>query len=388
MESLDKERIIDIAQEEDPGVEEEDTSSLVEIREPFDPKQIDIESRPLILDSVIKRLKANPPEIDLYPDFQRKDNIWNVKKQSQLIESILIRLPLPAFYFDASDDNKWLVVDGLQRLSALKNFVIDQKLILEDLEFLTILNGEKFSGLPREFQRRIEESPIIAYLIKPGTPDDVKFNIFKRINTGGEPLTAQEIRHALNQGVPAKFIAKLAAAPEFQQATSYINTDRMLDRDFINRFVAFYLIPYQDYKPDADLDSFLNQGMRKLKDPNINLDKIEYDFTEAMKASEKIFGMHAFRKPSMQNERRRPLNKALFEVWSVVLAKLTDDERRILVENGRVLHGDFSWLMATDVGFIDSISQGTGDKGRVHTRFSAIEKLIQNTLQDAETTTN
>ncbi len=380
---------VDNSQEEDPGVEQEDTSTLVEIKEPFDPKQIDIESRPLILDSVIKRLKANPPEIDLYPDFQRKDNIWNTKKQSQLIESVLIRLPLPAFYFDASDDNKWLVVDGLQRLSTLKNFVIDQTLVLEDLEFLTLLNGEKFSGLPREFQRRIEESPIIAYLIKPGTPEDVKYNIFKRINTGGEPLTAQEIRHALNQGIPAKFIAKLAAIPEFKQATSYINPDRMLDRDFVNRFAAFYLIPYQDYKPDPDLDSFLNQGMRKLKDPNVTLDKMEYDFTEAMKAAWKIFGGYAFRKQYGWDERRRPLNKALFEVWSVILAKLTDDDRNILVKKGKVLCEGFFNLMDTDIGFVTSISQGTGDKSRVYTRFSTIEKLIQQTLSHhAETTTN
>lgn len=392
MEELNEELIkqqVEGAPEDDPGVEQEDTSTLVEIKEPFDPKQIDIESRPLILDSVIKRLRANPPEIDLYPDFQRKDNIWNTKKQSQLIESVLIRLPLPAFYFDASDDNKWLVVDGLQRLSTLKNFVIDQTLVLEDLEFLTFLNGESFSGLPREFQRRIEESPITTYLIKPGTPEDVKYNIFKRINTGGEPLTAQEIRHALNQGIPAKFIAKLAANPEFKQATNYINPDRMLDRDFVNRFAAFYLIPYQDYKPDPDLDSFLNQGMRKLKDPKVNLEKMEHEFVEAMKTAYEIFGWYAYRKQYGWDERRRPLNKALFEVWSVSLAKLTNEERSRLCERKINVCESFFNLMNEDQDFVISISQGTGDKSRVFKRFSTIEKLIQQTLhQDVETNKN
>lgn len=371
-------------QEDDPGVEPEDMSSLVEIKEPFDPKQIDIESRALILDSVIKRLKANPPEIELSPDFQRKDNIWNPKKQSQLIESVLIRLPLPAFYFDASDDNKWLVVDGLQRLSTLKRFVIDQTLILEGLEFLTHLNGKPFDGLPREFQRRIEESPIVTYLIKPGTPEDVKYNIFKRINTGGEPLTAQEIRHALNQGTPAKFVAKLASLPTFKRATNNINPDRMLDRDFVNRFVAFYLIPYQQYKPAPDLDSFLNQGMRRLKDPEINLEAMEYAFSEAMKTAYRIFGVYAFRKQYHRSERRKPLNKALFEVWSVALAKLNDEERKELIEKREMLREGFFHLMNNDnIGFTTSISQGTGDKNRVATRFSAIENLIKNTLNNA-----
>lgn len=372
---------IDGSQEEDLGVEEEDTSTLVEIKEPFDPKKIDIESRPLTLDLVIKRLRANPPEIDLYPDFQRKDNIWNKKKQSQLIESVLIRLPLPAFYFDASDDNEWLVVDGLQRLSTLKNFVIDQTLVLGDMEFLSHLDGCRFSDLPREFQRRIEESPIVTYLIKPGTPEDVKFNIFKRINTGGEPLTAQEIRHALNQGIPAKFIEKLASINSFKVATGYINSDRMLDRDFVNRFVAFYLIPYQEYKPQPDLDSFLNKGMRKLKEPGIDFKKMEYDFSEAMKAAYNIFEKHAFRKQFNSDQKaRKPLNKALFEVWAVSLAKLNDEERLNLIIRKRFLRERFFNLIDTDKEFFPSISQGTGDRSRVIKRFSTIEKLIQQTL--------
>lgn len=380
----------DASSEKDPGVEDEDTSTLVAIEQPFDPKRIDIESRALILDSVIKRLRASPPEIDLYPDFQRKDDIWNKKKQSQLIESVLIRLPLPAFYFDASDDNKWLVVDGLQRLSTLKNFVIDQTLVLENMEFLSHLDGKRFNDLPREFQRRIEESPIVAYLIKPGTPEDVKYNIFKRINTGGEPLTLQEIRHALNQGTPAKFIAKLASIEEFKIATGYINPDRMLDRDFVNRFVSFYLIPYQEYKSDPNLDTFLNKGMRKLKEPGIDLIKMEYDFSEAMKAAYAIFGKHAFRKQFNWDQKgRKPLNKALFEVWSVSLAKLSDEERRKLIARKRILCESIFNLIDTDKEFYPSISQGTGDRRMVIKRFSTIEKLIQQILNPyVEATTN
>ena len=98
-------------------------------------------------------------------DFQRHAELWNSPKMSRLIESILIRFPLPAFYFDASDENNWLIVDGLQRLSTIRKFVIDKKLRLNGLEFLTDLNGKTFDKLHRQYQRRIEECPVTVYMI-------------------------------------------------------------------------------------------------------------------------------------------------------------------------------------------------------------------------------
>jgi hypothetical protein len=362
----------------DPGVEVEDTSTITEVKKPFDPKKIDIDTKNPTLDLIIKRLKSDPPAIDLYPDFQRTAGIWNIKKQSQLIESILMRLPLPAFYFDGSDEHKWLVVDGLQRLTTLKRFIIDESFALSNLEYLTQLHDKKFSDLPVEFQRRIEETQIIAYIIKPGTPEDVKFNIFKRINTGGEPLTAQEIRHALNQGLPAIRIKELADIDIFKQATRNIPSDRMLDRDFVNRFVAFYYTHYSEYEPD--LDSFLNKGMRKLGEPDINYARLKLDFINAMRLAHQIFGKFAFRKLFARDERRKPISKALFEVWSVALAKLNDDARKKLLERKEELIDNFIQQMNDDEDFLNSISQATGDKARVTKRFSSIENLIQKTI--------
>lgn len=361
-------------------VEAEDTATITDIKKPFDPKEIDIDTKPLTLDLLLRRLRANPPEIDLYPDFQRKDNIWSKTKQSRLIESILIRLPLPAFYFDGSDDDKWLVVDGLQRLSTLKNYTIDRTLILENMEFLTHLNGMGFDELPREFQRRLEETQITAYIIKPGTPEDVKFNIFSRINTGGEPLTPQEIRHALNQGIPAKFVASLADMRTFKEATAYIKPDRMLDRDFVTRFVSFYLIDYDAYEPD--LDAFLNKGMRKIYNlKDYDREHLREVFSDAMKCAYSIFERYAFRKQFRAREKRKPINKALFEVWSVTMAKLTNKERAMLIERKKAVVRDFIDLMNSDQDFVAAISQATGDKKRVRKRFSTIQSLIQKVLE-------
>src|SRR6266478_137560 len=113
---------------DEEGIEKETITGGEKITEPFDPTLIRVEPRPSTVDLLLSRIKLE--EIDLSPAFQRHDGIWNDGAQSRLIESLLIRIPLPAFYLDATDEEKWVVVDGLQRLSTLKRFVIDKKLRL------------------------------------------------------------------------------------------------------------------------------------------------------------------------------------------------------------------------------------------------------------------
>ena len=278
--------------EEESSVSTNDSDAPIE--KPFNPKEINIKSKTMSLDNIIKRIRES--EIDMAPDFQRKGDLWTPDKQSRLIESMLIKLPLPAFYFDGTEDEKWLVVDGLQRLSAIKNFVVDESLRLQGLEFLENISGKTFSELPRNYRRMIEETEIVAYIINPGTPADVKFNIFKRINTGGLVLEPQEIRHALNQGIPSKFVAKLACLESFKEATqNVIATDRMLDREFVTRFLAFYLNGSKGYKPD--LDTFMTSSMAQLNTKTESeLDNILTAFDQAMKLSKIIFNKWAFRK--------------------------------------------------------------------------------------------
>lgn len=361
------------------AIEEEDVGqSLME--DPFNPSDINIETKSPTLSNLMTRLRSNPPEIDLYPDFQRRDNLWDEGKQSRLIESVLISFPLPAFYFDGSDDNKWLVVDGLQRLSALRNFVIDKSLRLKDIEFLKELKGFTFDELPRPLQRKIEETQIVAYIIKPGTPIKVKYNIFRRINTGGLVLEPQEIRHALNQGIPAKYVEELANLKEFKEATEgKIDTKRMLDREFVTRFIAFYINDPETYSPD--LDSFLNNSMSQISNlSNEDRIKMKNNFIEAMKYSIKIFGKWAFRKADLYPEKRKPINKALFEVWSVNLAKLNNEERSIVLLKKEMLMNDFVDLMKNDEKFKRAITSGTGGKLEVIERFGKIKKLINQLL--------
>ncbi|WP_041824253.1 DUF262 domain-containing protein [Leadbetterella byssophila] len=351
------------------------------MEKPFDPTKINIETKTPSLDTLIKRIERNEIQMDTTTYFQRQDDLWDKTKQSRLIESILIRFPLPAFFFDASDDNNWLVVDGLQRLSSIRNFCVTKDLKLTNLEFLTQLNGKGWKDLSGDLKRIIEEAQVVIYKIMPGTPTDVKFNIFKRINTGGLVLEPQEIRHALFQGKPAQFIADLGKNEAFLKATEgRIKTHRMLDRDFANRFLAFYLFGYENYSPD--LDTFMSKAMANIYNMSQSeLDKIIHNYSEAMIVAKKIFKEEAFRKIHNESKRLPPINKALFDALATQLAVLSQSERDALVSKGKVFKKGLYDLLNNDAYFFTSVTSSTGDKNRVYHRHNEIKKLIHQTIE-------
>lgn len=360
----------------DVEVENIDLSAQL-MDKPFDPTKIKIETKTQSLDTLIKRINRNSVAMNTEEYFQRKDDLWDEGKQSRLIESILISFPLPAFFFDATDDNYWLIVDGLQRLSSIRNFCVLKTLRLTNLEFLTHLNGKKWNDLNEDLHRIIEETQVVIYKILPGTPTDVKFNIFKRINTGGLTLEPQEIRHALFQGVPAKFIAELAESRAFLRATrKKIRSHRMLDRDFINRFLAFYLFGYENYQPD--LDTFMSKAMAALYKLDKNqLAKIKYDFETSMLTALKVFGKETFRKIGINTNRLSPINKALFDALSAQLSLISDIEREKIIADRLSFKQAISELITQDDHFFASITSSTGDRNKVIYRHEMVKQIIQ-----------
>jgi len=362
-------------------VEEVEISSTFN-EQPFDPTKINIDTKTPSLDTLIERIQFNEIQLNTESYFQRKDDLWDEEKQSRLIESILIQFPLPAFYFDGTDNKNWLIVDGLQRLSSVRNFIVKKTLKLRNLEFLSNLNGLGYDELGRDLQRVIKSTQVVTYIILPGTPTDVKFNIFKRINTGGLILEAQEIRHALFQGAPAKFVAELAKVPEFINATGgSIKTDRMLDRDFANRFLAFYHLGYENYVPD--LDTFMSKAMAAVTHmTKTEKNEIITAFQKSMELNTEIFNKHAFRKFKYPSDGRSPINKALFDVFSVTFAKLDSYSSEKLKKNKNKFIAGFLDLLyyGNDDTFFWAITSSTSDKNKVNYRFSKIENLIQNII--------
>ena len=363
---------LNLSQEEDNDNEPYETDRLI-----YDPEKINIFTKEPTIEQLLRRIDEEA--LDLAPDFQRHANIWKDDAKSRLIESILIRIPLPAFYIDATDEDKWLVVDGLQRLSALKQFMSDKTLRLCGLEYLTNFDGKTYDEIERRYQRRIQETQVTVYLIEKGTPPEVKYNIFKRINTGGLPMTPQELRHALNPGKATKFLAQLATSNEFEQVTnlSKLRKMRMDDREFILGFLAFTLTSYKNDQSEKR-NLFLSKALSKVNNMHeLELEVIENDFKKAMVAAWEIFGINAFRKISEHQTKKFPINKALFEVWSVNLSLLTDDQIEILKQRKENLIEKFKNYVDSDRDFSISISQAAE---KIEYRFMIIEQIIQEVL--------
>jgi len=240
-----------------------------------------------------------------------------------------------------------------------------------------------FDDIDRDLQRIIEETQVVIYIINPGTPADVKFNIFKRINTGGLVLEPQEIRHALFQGEPSHFIAELASVEAFKATTTdSVKTHRMLDRDFANRFLAFYAFGYQNYTPD--LDTFMSKAMAQISQYSEEQKaKTKLDYERSMRLNQDIFGLNAFRKLPQENEKRKPLNKALFDVFSVTFAKLNNSEQSVLLENKEQFLEGFRHLLYNDNNnqFFWAVSSATGDRNRVNYRFSKVAELLKTIIK-------
>jgi len=361
----------------DKGIDEkEDILSEERIEKPYDPTRIKVDPTPMPVFQVMRKVEMG--EINLQPQFQRKV-VWDNVRQSRLIESILIRIPLPSFYLDAKDDNEWLVVDGLQRLWTLDSFFNKKDLRLQNLEFLGAqLNGKNFDELPRKFQRQIEETHLNLYVIKPDTPPEVKFTIFYRINTGGMVLSAQEIRHCLYQGVATELLMKLADSKEFLSATtSSINTKRMDDRECVLRYYAFHHKPYTEYK-ESDFNKFLSSAMVSINKMKPNETKaLENSFFRAMRISKGVFGAYAFRKMYGRRYARNPINKSLFEAWSVSLEGF--DENELIKNKDNIINGFIDKMNKDDV-YLQSITQGTGGVTRVHKRFSTTLEIIKEAI--------
>ena len=351
-----------LRQERGVEIERED-SEPVAIARPFDPAKIKVRTVTIVVDQLVSRLRHDA--LDLAPDFQRMSGIWKPVNKSRLIESLLLRIPIPVFYVAADEEENWDVVDGVQRMSTMCDYVMG-KFSLTGLEYREEFEGKRYDELPRAMQRRISETQIVVNVIEPGTPTEVMFNIFHRINTGGQPLNGQEIRHALNPGPAREYLKELADSDEFAAATAHsISKDRMADRECVLRFLAFHMEPWEQYAGNS-LDSHLAAAMKAINNMSrAGRASLATDFRKAMQAAERVFGNDAFRKRRHPDDYRNQVSMPLFETWAVQLARCSSEKIERLVAKRAEVRNRFMALLNEDAEFEKAISVSTGTPQRI-----------------------
>lgn len=357
--------------------EDDESYPAEDAADSFIPADVNISQRNVNIYNLMERLEND--EIELNPEFQRHKNLWNEETQSRLIESLMLKIPIPAFYFNAADESRWIVIDGLQRLTAFQNFLVGdresgEKKKFVGLQYLRDFNGRTFDELPRQYVRRIKETSVIAFAVERGTPDAVVFNIFKRINTGGLQLNEQEIRQALYHGKSTKLVECLAESEEFLEATQHaISPARMNDREYVTRFLAFTEIDYRkDYK--GNIDNYLIKAMKQINQyDESRLEEIDANFRQVMVRCSTLFGRLAFRK-YRKNGRRGPINKALFEMWSVCLIELSQKEFQRVMEQKSALIERFGQLLEENE-FLTELK--AGDQYSTIRRIERVRQLLK-----------
>jgi predicted RNA-binding protein with PUA-like domain len=345
---------------------------------PWDPEKIRVTTKNFSLRNVLDMIDDDA--LELAPDFQR-NRVWKRRQKSRLIESLLLQIPLPAFYFAEDEDGLLRVVDGLQRLSTIHSFVREEGVVLRDLEYLTDEDGKHFRDLSQALQRRLYNAQIVVHVIDPSTPDDVKYDIFKRINTGGEPLNAMEIRHCMSRQRSRDFLRRCTTNQSFDAATGGFLRDhvRMQDREAVLRFMAFRLLDgdIELYDEFGSLERLLDWAVKRIDNPDElsdeDLETLFADFQRSMNNARIVFGKHAFRKWPASTNRLAPINRALFESWGVVLA---DFEPESLSPHSDFIVAKTRELMDGDQQYLTSISAATGDPNRVRHRFSVPRQIL------------
>ena len=315
-------------------------------------------------------IRINNGRYIMDPDFQR-DFIWDISKQSKLIESCIMRIPLPVIYVAESPDGRIMIVDGLQRLSTFRRF-LDGEFKLTKLGDNHPLEGMSFEALPIHLQERVEDTQLTLHILDRSAPDRARLDIFERVNSG-EPLTRQQMRNAIYNGPGTRWLSRMAAHDGFQLATgSSLNAKTMRDREAINRFAAFHLLDWKSYA-NGDMDGFLARGIVCLNSlSEHSTHAIDRDFLDSMRRNHELFGRHSFRKSLRQEEASAYLtviNISLFDVLSFIFARISDETLKASAEG---IRRKIVRLVADD-NFGHAITYSTNSTHQVRTRFEMVQ---------------
>lgn len=354
---------------------------------PFDAEKIRVDQQMLSVKYMLELMDQDL--IELNPGYQRR-RVWkDNKKKSLLIESLMLRIPIPAFYFYENEDGKYQVIDGQQRLTTIKEFV-DGKFRLNGLEYLgKEYNKRKFKDLDTKYIQRIYRTQIAVNILDARSPKNVIYDIFRRVNTGGINLNPQEMRNAICKQEVRDFLVKSTRNENYVMATrGRVKDDRMDSQELVLRFYAFYKaynyeknILYYDY---PNIAAMLDDAIENLNKMSLERrEELFEKFDLAMKRSYEAFGKYAFSKIQKEgNGVKRNLdyiNKSLFSSFSVLLLDSDYDNVSIRAYQGKLLLGLADAL--EDHYYTNSITVGTGDKRNVYANFEYSRKVLEECLR-------
>ncbi len=309
------------------------------------------------------------------PDFQR-DFIWDDSKQSKLIESVIMRIPLPVFYLAEDSEGRMIVVDGLQRLSTFVRLMKNEFRL--KLPHRKELHGLRFNQLSPKLQNRIEDCNLIMYIIDSRAPEQARLDIFERVNAG-EPLSRQQMRNCLYMGKATQFLKQESQTELFITATGdSLNTKNMRDREFVNRFCAFQILDKNCY--NGDMDEFLADALKTMNGWDVKLLlELSETFKRTLQNNSFLFGIHAFRKyNSLDDTARNVLNASLWDVLSTGLAAYSKSRVATFAEDIRSTVRQ----LLDDEQFFTAISYSTNSVKNVQTRFSLCHNALREVLGD------
>lgn len=352
----------------DPNIAEE-----IGITDKVNTGEIFIIQKSIPMDKLMKRIEHGELQID--SEFQRRPGLWGFDVKSRLIESMIVKIPIPAFYFDGSDDNKWKVIDGLQRLSAVNSF-IKGEFPLTNLDYLPEIEDKTFEELDRQAQRNIEEYEVFAYILQKGTPPSVKYKIFKSINTSSLKLEPQEIRHALNPGPPAEFVKEIAESQWFKNTVkiSDVRRERMEDREVALRFVAFKRTRYSDYKPD--MVQFLDTAMTDIYNTTANTRLLyKEEFRQILETITTIFGEEPFGRALFDPIRPYRHNNTIFELLTFAFSIISASDREKMLISKTVAQRFKDFFSGQPSRFWET--EFAYSKDGLQKRFQSMEEFVQ-----------
>ena len=360
---------------------------------PYDPDKIRVDTKQFSLHQIYEMISRG--DINLTPDFQR-NLVWDNQRKSRLIESILMRIPLPMFYFAQDEEGRISVVDGLQRLSTIRDFM-DNHFPLRKLEYLNEKCGGKIytdsdpkKAIDAKYYRWFNMTQITVNVIDPSSPFKLKYDIFRRINTGGQPLNAQEIRNCLSSDNLRVALRDMTMLESFKEATGYSVKDvRMEAQELALRFIMFH----KKYTTDKTLDNYSGNIESELNTLTENLSKdkkFDYSvyinlFDKAMQNAYHLFGRYCFRKCKVEHIKsdayRQLINKALFVSWSVLLSEYeTADVKSKNTSESFAL--PLAEKISNENQLFLYLSYSTNSKANIQAAFQAGENVILKNLKE------